>query len=194
MDTSPSTRDQMKSAAATVSAMLRGAGCADLDQRTPCFDWDLRELTRHAVGTTTGLAKIGRKEALGSDPWAAPEFAPQEWHTVLADNIEAVAEAWSADAAWSGSVELGARMPAAAIGDMAYAEILLHGWDVARAVGAEVPVTPEIAAALHRTISETAEMGRQLGVYGAEVAVPDDATDFDRALGAAGRNPHWSAA
>jgi len=40
-------------------------------------------------------------------------------------------------------------------------------------------------------VSETAEMGRQMGVYGAEVPVPSEATAFDRALGLAGRNPSW---
>ncbi len=112
---------------------------------------------------------------------------------MLADNVEALADAWAGDAAWSGSVQLGAEMPASTIGEMAYAEILLHGWDVARAVGSGLELTPEMAAALLQTIEETADLGRRMGAYGAAVEVPEDAGDFDRALAAAGRDPDWSA-
>ena len=84
-------------------------------------------------------------------------------------------------------------MPASTIGEMAYAEILLHGWDVARAVGSGLELTPEMAAALLQTIEETADLGRRMGAYGAAVEVPEDAGDFDRALAAAGRDPDWSA-
>ena len=75
---------------------------------------------------------------------------------------------------------------------MAYAEILLHGSDIARATGTSLEVSDEGAAALRRTVAETAELGRQMGAYGDPVAVDPDATDFETALGSAGRDPAWA--
>ena len=186
-------QELMMPAAETVAAMLRGVDSARLDRPTPCQDWDLHELVHHVLGTTTGLAKIGRKEDLGTNPWAGPEVT-DDWNIVLADRFEVLAAAWSEDDAWAGSVQLGSEMPASAIGDMAYAEILLHGWDLARALGAELSATPEMAAALRRTVAETAELGREMDAYGPEVAVADDASDLDHALAAAGRDPNWAPA
>lgn len=186
-----STRTHLDRAAAVVASMLRDVDTADLDAPTPCVDWDLRTLVQHAAGTTTGLAKLGRRQELGADPWAGPDLPEETWNLVLAERIEALAEAWTAATAWEGTVRLGAEMPARTIGDMAYAEILLHGWDVARAVGAELDVPAPLAAALRGTVVETAGLGRQTGAYGPQVEVADDAGDFERALGAAGRDPRW---
>ena len=50
---------------------------------------------------------------------------------------------------------------------MAYAETLLHGWDIARTLGAELLVSPAMAAVLLAGVEETAELGRQMEAYGA---------------------------
>ena len=192
--TATPTRDQFQPAAEAVIQMLRKTSVTDLARPTPCRGWDLGQLARHAVGTTTGLARIAHKEDLGPDPWAGPDVAAADWSQVLAGRIESLALAWSQDDAWSGTVQLGAEMPASAIGDMAYAEILLHGWDVARSVGAEFEVDPVVASALRNTVEATAELGRQMGAYGPAAEVPAEAGDFERGLAAAGRDPSWTPA
>lgn len=193
MTATPPTRDQLQPAADAVIRMLRQTSVTDLARPTPCRGWDLRQLARHAVGTTTGLAKIARKEELGPDPWAGPEIAAADWSRVLTERIESLALAWSQEEAWSGTVQLGAEMPASVIGDMAYAEILLHGWDVARSVGAELEIDPAVGSTLRDTVEATAELGRQMGAYGPAAEVPADASDFERGLAAAGRDPSWAA-
>ena len=55
-----------------------------------------------------------------------------DWAGQLADQVEARGQAWSRPEAWTGSVD-GAQMPAQAVGELALLELLLHGWDVARA-------------------------------------------------------------
>jgi uncharacterized protein (TIGR03086 family) len=172
--------------------MLGTAGAGSFSAPTPCSDWDLGSLTQHFVGTTTGLAKVGRREQLGTNPWAGPTVDAEDWRRVLAGNLEQLAEAWSADQAWAGTVTVGNDMPARVLGDMAYAEVLLHGWDIARTLGADLDVSPEMAAVLLAGVEETAELGRKMEAYGPAVPVPVDADDFDRALGAAGRDPHWT--
>jgi uncharacterized protein (TIGR03086 family) len=80
-------------------------------------------------------------------------------------------------------------MPASTIGGMVLGEFVIHGWDLARATG-QRPQWP--AGPLEFLWDETvkiAEMGRDMGVYGPAVPVPDAAPVLDRILGLTGRNP-----
>ena len=110
------------------------------------------------------------------------------WADRLADQVAEAGDAWSRPEAWAGSVE-GAQMPAAAIGEMGLIELMLHGWDVARASGQSLDVSDELGAELLRCLEPTLEQGRQFDVYGPPVSVPDDAAAFIRALGLSGRDP-----
>jgi hypothetical protein len=65
---------------------------------------------------------------------------------------------------------------------MALIEILLHGWDVARATDQQVDVSDALGAELLRCVAETADLGRQVGAYGTKVSVADNATDLARRL------------
>jgi uncharacterized protein (TIGR03086 family) len=192
MTTMEQTKDHICAAASAVRDVLRGADTEKWSARTPCFDWDLGTLVQHLVGTTTGLAKIGRREDLDpKNPWSGRQVDESTWAPVLTQNLDELAAAWSEPAAWDGTVRVGNEMPARMLGDMAYAEILLHGWDIARTVGGELVVSPEMGAVLRRGVEETAELGRQTGAYGPPVSVPEEASDFDHALGSAGRDPSW---
>jgi hypothetical protein len=51
-------------------------------------------------------------------------------------------------------------------------------------------VSDALGAQLLRCVAETADLGRQVGAYGAKVPVADNASDFAKALGLAGRNPN----
>jgi uncharacterized protein (TIGR03086 family) len=87
----------------------------------------------------------------------------------------------------------GQQLPASTIGDMVLAEVVLHGWDLARATGQQLEVPATVAHELRRGIEETAEMGRRMGAYGIAVEIDEHASDLAHALGAAGRDPAWSA-
>jgi uncharacterized protein (TIGR03086 family) len=81
-------------------------------------------------------------------------------------------------------------LPAPMIGGMVLAEVVVHGWDLARATG-QHPVWPgELLAAVLDEVAKTAAQGREMGVYGPEVKVPDDAPVLDRILGLTGRDPN----
>lgn len=187
-------RELIPVAARRVAAVARNAASADLGNPTPCTDFDLRRLVRHFTGTTTGLARAGRREPLDPhDPWGSQmELADDDWSARLAGTIDAVGDAWCTPEAWEGLVNLGgSTMPAGSCGDMAFAEILLHGWDLAAATGQQLVLDAGVDTELRRVITETAELGRQMHAYGKEVPVPDRADDFDHALGLAGRDPDW---
>jgi uncharacterized protein (TIGR03086 family) len=83
-------------------------------------------------------------------------------------------------------------LPAALVGGMALGEIVLHGWDLARATGQSPTWDDDVVAFLYREVERTAELGRQVKAYGPEVPVPETAPPLDRALGLSGRDPNWT--
>ena len=190
--TTNTTSTMMSEAGAAVAAAVRASAGADLASPTPCGDWDLRTLVRHFLGTSGAFVRAGRDKALDpDDPWGSNAVLDEsDWAGQLADRVEAASGAWSRPEAWTGSVD-GAQMPAQAIGELALLELLLHGWDVARAGHQDLTVSAELGAELLRCLEPTLEQGRQFEVYGAPVSVPSDAAPFDRALGLAGRDPAW---
>jgi uncharacterized protein (TIGR03086 family) len=194
-------RELMSEAAAAVTTAVHRAGDADLDGQTPCTEFALRDLVDHYLGTTTMLAQVAPGAATAGDGApdrptgpeagnAADEDRP--WPDRVGASLDRLARIWSEPSAWEGTVSMGSNeLPATMIGDMVFAEILLHGWDVTRAAGVDLSVSPAVAAELRRGVEETAELGRQGKAYGEAVELPEGASDFDRALAASGRDPAW---
>ncbi len=85
-------------------------------------------------------------------------------------------------------------MPSAVMATVALDEVVLHGWDLARATVQpfEVdPVSTEVVLGFTSAMTAPEEAAGREGLFGPVVPVPDDAPAFDRALGNAGRDPHW---
>jgi uncharacterized protein (TIGR03086 family) len=196
---SSSLRDAVVPTCAAVAAVLPGPderSGVDLAATTPCEELDLRGLVEHFVGTSTAMARLGLSEPLDPhDPWGGGSGAADgDWSARLRSNLDAIGRGWSRAEAWEGEAEVGGSpMPRAVLGEMALIEVAVHGWDVARALGRTVQLDADVAAAVDEAVAGTADLGRQMGAYGAEVPVPDGATSLDRALGRAGRDPAWTA-
>jgi uncharacterized protein (TIGR03086 family) len=190
-----STREAMNSGAAAVATAVRRIDPdTELTGPTPCTDFDLRTLVNHALGTTGALARLARKQGLDpEDPWGSRTDATGgDWPSRFAEQLEATAAAWDDPAAWDGSVDLGGGdQPATVIGEMTFVEVMIHGWDVARAAGQRPEVSEEVGSELLKAAGSSAELGRRMGAYGPEVDVVSS-SDFDRALGVTGRDPSWA--
>lgn len=190
--TMPQTATMMSEAGTVVASAVRASAGADLAGPTPCGDWDLRTLVQHFVGTSGAFVRAGQAKALDpDDPWGGnAALEERDWAARLADQVAAAGDAWNRAEAWTGSVE-GAQMPATAVGELGLIELMLHGWDIARAGGRSLPVSAELGAEVLRCLEPTLEQGRQFEVYGPPVTVPAEAAAFDRALGLSGRDPGW---
>jgi uncharacterized protein (TIGR03086 family) len=162
-------------------AVVRGVKPDQVDDPTPCRDWTVGQLIDHLLEWGPGLVAAGRK----GDP-------------VPGGDLEAVYDdlvaAWSDPAAWQGTTRVGGPqdLPAPMIGGMVLAEVVVHGWDLARATGQDVDWDAGLLAVVHREIAATADMGRDMGVYGPAVPVSGD-SHLARALGLTGRDPGWTA-
>lgn len=70
-------------------------------------------------------------------------------------------------------------------------EIVLHGWDLARATGQDYDCDDATAEACMAFVGEF-DQGGTPGLFGPAVDVGPGATAFEQVLARSGRDPHWS--
>ena len=183
----------MSAAAAETARVVGDVNAGELDRKTPCADWDLRTLLNHTILWTAYSAeqraygKSVAEDLMSKDFAAAPGFAA-DYQAQVARAVQA----WSDPKAWAGGRSvMGSETPATDIAAMLIAEMVLHGWDIARATGQDYQCSKELANELLQTVETQGEMFRQYQGFAAIVQVPDSADAFDRALSLSGRDPAW---
>jgi uncharacterized protein (TIGR03086 family) len=106
--------------------------------------------------------------------------------------------AWREPAAWEGTTRIaGSDGPADIIGLSAASELVVHGWDVARARGQEYDPDPGAIDAARRFLSLFASPDAPAGPdvpFGPSREIPEGAPELDRVVALAGRDPSWSPA
>ncbi|MBP0451265.1 TIGR03086 family protein [Kitasatospora sp. RG8] len=186
----------MAQAAAEAARIARGVRPEQLDGPTPCTGFDTRALVNHWVlYTSHGLEHRALRKDLPQDLVERDFTADPAWADAYAAQLERAVAAWADPAVWEGDVNLGGSpMPAAAIARMLVLELVLHGWDVARATGQRTGAGDELAGAVLGIVEEFAALFRQYDGFAGPVAVPAEASPLDRALAASGRDPQWAPA
>lgn len=112
-----------------------------------------------------------------------------DWPTLLPQRLDELAEAWDDPAAWAGETTAGdVTLPAAAAGMFALDELVVHGWELARATGVTYEPDPDAVEACARFL---ADAPRAPELFGPVVAVSHGAPALDRLIGLTGRDPGW---
>jgi uncharacterized protein (TIGR03086 family) len=185
-------------AARRLADLVAGVPDGLLDAPTPCPDYRLGDLLDH-VGTLTlaftAAAQKDRGEASAQGPRGDAAKLGSDWRQRIPRDLAALAEAWSDPAAWTGLTRIaGLDMPGEVAGLFALDELVVHGWDVARASGQPYDCDPASLEAVHELVAQFSGPGteqQRRGLFGPEVAVPDDAPFLDRVIGMTGRDPGW---
>ncbi|MEO3812816.1 TIGR03086 family metal-binding protein [Sphaerisporangium sp. B11E5] len=189
-------------AAREIVGLLDGVSSERMTDVTPCPGYSVGALLDHltslALAFTWAARKTPQEERLEdvSPPGGATmEHLDPRWREVLPERLDALVEAWRDPAAWEGMTSVaGLTMPGEVVGVVVLDELVLHGWDLARATGQPYTCDPASAEAVLAFTGSTAQPGQEAtreGLFGPVVAVPEDAPVFERALGFAGRDPAW---
>jgi len=187
----------MAKAATSVVEVARNVKPDQLTAPTPCPDWDVRALVNHLMFWSAFRSELAARKATApaDDPLTEEtDFtASGDWQQTLATQLSATVEAWSEPGALDGNTGLaGGSMPARMIAMMMVGELVVHGWDLARATGQPLEPYPAILATVHEMTTAMGDQGRQMGAFGAEVEIPEGAPLLDRVLGLSGRDPQWT--
>lgn len=185
----------MSRAAAPLPGVVSGVRPDQLTSRTPCSEFDVRRLINHLLFWGPSLEGAAHKKVAAppGDDESAVDLTRGDWAATLTTQVSGIVEAWSEPEAWKGTTYMGTPMelPAPLIGAMAVGELVVHGWDLARATGQDPSWDDALLEYLLIEVENTAEQGRQMNIYGPEVTVPESAPTLHRALGVTGRDPDW---
>lgn len=144
---------------------------------SPCEGWSVKELVDHAVGTQQGM--IGG--LVGAD---IPEGA--EWPAIH----QAIGAALDVEGALDGMAPMGpmGEAPKSMSLGIGTSDLLIHAWDVARAIGADETLPAEPVTAAYMGLQKfPEEMMRSEGFFGAAVESAADADEQTKMLNFCGR-------
>lgn len=164
---------------------------------TPCPDLAVRNLLGHLTGLAVAFRDAARKD-LGPTTDTSPEASVPDvgpgWREELAQVLGELASAWREPDAWTGMTRAGGiDLPGDVAGAVVADELVIHGWDLARATGQEYAPDPAALEAAYGLLAAAAEEAdRDAGMFGPVVPVPADAPLLERAVGLSGRDPGWS--
>ena len=169
--------------------LVKATGDDQWHAPTPCTEWDVHMLVNHLVSenrwmppllagkTIADVGSVLDGDLLGEDPRAA-------W-------------AESAREAGASVNEPGAmhRNVHVSFGDISggqyteqvFADLVVHGWDLARAIRADEEIDPELLQATYELIEPVVDAIKASGVYGPEVVPPAGADLQTRLLALTGR-------
>jgi uncharacterized protein (TIGR03086 family) len=187
--------DMMAAAGAVAIRVARGVRPDQLDAPTACPDWDVRTLVNHLIlWSAVRSEAAARKQPTDETYTEDTDFTQGDWAETFATQLDRATAAWAEPGALDGDTGLaGGSMPAPVIATMMLGELVVHGWDLATATGQEFTVEPPVVAAARDFAAMMGPQAREMGVFGAEVPVPDTAPPLDQVLGLVGRDPYWAA-
>ena len=188
--------EEMAAAAAEDARVVSGVRTDQLTAVTPCPDWDMHALLNHTILWTAFSAERRARDEPLPDELMNRDFAAEPgFAATYAAQIEKAVAAWSDPQAWERELTvMGSATPAADVGALLVAEMVLHGWDIARASGQDYSCPGSVVAATAAAVDANAELFRKYQGFAEPVPVPASAPAFDRVLAASGRDPHWAAA
>ena len=167
------TRDHLYSVVASLQPVIYGVSAEEMDKPTPCTEFDVRSVANHMLGTIEAMRRVGASEPQDpEDPWGTSgDNISEQWREDLGRKLTEFADAWSQPDAWEGDAD-GRGDAQAAVGDMGFVEVMLHGWDLAKGTGQDLEYDDEAAERALEILEQIGEQGRSGGAFGPRSRCP----------------------
>ena len=176
-------------ALASTRAFVAGVKPDQMSDATPCEDYDVRALLNHLVGGNFWVAplvegktieQVGDRydgDVLGDNPLAAYE-----------SSAEAAAAAFNSPGAMEKPVAVSyGPVPGEIYAGHRFIDVLIHGWDLAKATGQGAQLDAELVDACRQVVEPQAELLSGSGMFGTQQDVPPDADGQTKLLAMLGR-------
>ena len=181
-------------AVTTLRDLVASVSDDQLTAPTPCPDYTVGDLVEHIGGLAIAFTGAARKQPVpGSEDGGRGDGSRLEpgWRERIDRDLADLAEAWRDPAAYDGEAMAGGvTMPGPIAASVALNEVVVHGWDLATAIGrpfeaADADVAACMAFAEPFSTPETAD--QRGDAFGPVIPVAEDAPALVRLLGMMGR-------
>lgn len=152
---------------------------------SPCEEWTARDVVAHVVNTQgLFLGFVGRDlgdiPSVDDDPLGA-------WNSARAVMQRDLEDPERAAAAFEGF--LGRTTFETSVDRFLCIDLIVHGWDLARATGLDEHIDPEDVTRVRHAAEAFGDAMRSPQVFGPAVEPPEGANDQEQLLAFLGRNP-----
>lgn len=170
-----------------IDQMVRAIGDDQWGDPTPCTEWSVRDLVNHVVGEDLWapllldgktLEEVGDRfdgDLLGDEPVAV-------WTRARDGALQAI-DGWSGRPVHTSMGQI----PAEDYIEQLFTDHLIHAWDLARGIGANEELDPDLVNECYRRSLPHDQMIRASGVFGSQVVAPAAAGPQERLLALYGR-------
>jgi uncharacterized protein (TIGR03086 family) len=165
-----------------------------LSSPTPCQEWDLRMLLRHASESLAALGEGIEARRVGLDPGPEDDDVAADPARAFRDRACHLLEAWTSPGHQPLVIEIaGFALAAGAMAAAAALEVAVHGWDISRACGQHQPIPRVLATDLLVIAPVLVPRTGRYPLFVAPVTVPATAGPSDRLAAFLGRTPRMGA-
>ncbi len=159
--------------------------------KTPCTDWSVQDLMIHLVTEQRWVPPLLAGESPDEgriDPAAIAEELATDASAVWQRDAEAAHAAFATPGALQRTVRLSyGESDAAAYCRETISDLVVHTWDLARGIGADERLDPELVDLVYETTAPRAGQLAESGLFDPPVPVSDDADPQTRLLALFGR-------
>ena len=177
-------------ALAATTSIVANVDTTQFTLPSPCGDFDVRALIKHMVDGNYHFVNIARGEPGDAVP-ATDDFIHDDPLTSYEHSARALSAAWNTPGVLEKTVQLpfGAFPGAFALG-IHTVEVIMHGWDLAKATGQPTELAPDLYAVAWAYCKDIDDSFRGPGrPFGPAVTPAPDASDTQRLVAWLGRQP-----
>jgi uncharacterized protein (TIGR03086 family) len=171
---------------------------SDLDRPSPCAEWTLGQLVAHMTAQHRGFAAAAVGDGASLAAWEvnpSPEDLVADHHAA----VERVLAAFAGDGVLDRrfalpEFEVTSTFAAPTAIGFHFIDYVVHGWDVARALGVSFTPDRDVADAalvMAQELPSGPERLKPGAAFAPRVAVDENASVIDRVVGLLGRSPTW---
>jgi uncharacterized protein (TIGR03086 family) len=173
-----------------LSQVVQGLDEAEMDVVTNCPPWTVRRLASHALknqlfwaGSVSGRQLMALEESMAAVPYDG-DLAP-----IAADVESRALGLWRGDGVMTAQHDTPfGVLPGAVVVDFAVIDAAAHAWDLSASLGRAIDFPAETIEAMAEVVALTCtEHTVELGLIKPPTEPPEDATDTERLMAAAGR-------